>query len=134
MKGPAVRLRDLPPELRERAKAQKRKATEAEQTAVCDYFERAGVGAPVPEFRFHETRGWRFDYAWPDSRVALEVEGGVWTGGRHVRGAGYLEDMEKYSEAAALGWLVLRCTPEALYEPTTLHLVRRTIATARKDS
>ena len=69
---------------------------------------------PVAEYRFHDLRRWRFDYAWPDWKIALEVEGGVWTGGRHTRGAGYLGDCEKYNEAQLLGWIVLRCTPSQL--------------------
>lgn len=89
----------------------------------------AGLPAPVQEYRFHPSRRWRFDYAWvgrwecsPD--VALEVEGGTWVAGRHVRGMGYLNDMEKYNEAVALGWRVLRCTPDTLNDPRTVGLVR----------
>ena len=48
-----------------------------------------GLAAPIREHRFAPPRRWRFDYAWPDRRLALEVEGGTWTGGRHVRGRGY---------------------------------------------
>ena len=69
----------------------------------------------VAEYRFHETRKWRFDYAVPSMRIALEVEGGVWTGGRHTSSAGFLRDMEKYNEAALNGWVVLRCTPKTLW-------------------
>jgi hypothetical protein len=71
-----------------------------------------GLPEPVPEWRFDEVRRWRFDWAWPDHKVALEVEGGVFTRGRHTRGAGFLGDMEKYNRAAVLGWRVLRTTPE----------------------
>lgn len=75
----------------------------------------AGLPRPVTEYRFHPERRWRFDYALPGRlMIALEVEGGVWTGGRHTRGAGYLGDVDKYNEAALLGWLVLRCTPSKL--------------------
>lgn len=62
----------------------------------------------VTEHRFHPTRRWRFDLAIPEHRIAIEVEGGVWTRGRHTRGSGYLADLEKYNAAAALGWTVLR--------------------------
>lgn len=64
----------------------------------------------VREYRFHPTRKWRFDLAWPDSMVALEIEGAVWVQGRHTRGSGFAKDMEKYNAAALLGWRVLRTT------------------------
>ena len=64
----------------------------------------------VKEYRFHPTRKWRFDYAIPSHLIALEVEGGVWTGGRHIRASGFLGDMEKYNNAALLGWRVFRTT------------------------
>ncbi len=67
--------------------------------------------APTAEHRFHAQRKWRFDYAFVAERVALEVEGGVYSGGRHTRPAGFLGDMAKHNEAAVDGWLVLRCTP-----------------------
>ena len=70
----------------------------------------AGMPRPVSEFQFHPTRRWRFDRAWPDRMLAVEVEGGTWSGGRHVRGSGFRSDCEKYNEAAMLGWTVLRFT------------------------
>lgn len=87
----------------------------------------SGLPEPDAEFRFAPPRRWRFDYAWPDHRVALEVEGGVWTGGRHTRGKGFVRDMEKYNAATAAGWRVLRCTPDTLCGATTLDLVRRAL-------
>jgi hypothetical protein len=74
-----------------------------------------GIPEPTPEYRFHPTRKWRFDYAWLSHKVAVEVEGGVWIRGRHSRGAGMLKDMEKYNRAAAMGWRVFRCTPDTLH-------------------
>ena len=58
----------------------------------------------VPELAFHPTRKWRFDYAWPAKMVALEVEGGTYTGGRHTRGAGYANDIAKYNIATINCW------------------------------
>ena len=57
------------------------------------------------------TRKWKFDFACESIMVAIEIEGGAWTGGRHTRGKGYTGDMEKYNEATVLGWRVLRYTP-----------------------
>ena len=72
----------------------------------------AGFPEPVKEFKFHPKRRWRFDLAWPELKLAIEIEGGVWIRGRHVRGRGFKEDCEKYNAAVLLGWKVLRYTPD----------------------
>lgn len=71
----------------------------------------AGLPRPEPEYRFHPTRRWRFDFCWPAQKVALEIEGGVWKQGRHNRPKGFLKDIIKYNAAAILGWRILRVTP-----------------------
>jgi hypothetical protein len=71
-----------------------------------------GLPTPVPEHRFCE-RKWRLDWAWLAPHcVALEVEGGAWTGGRHTRGKGFMGDIEKYNAATVMGWRVFRATPQ----------------------
>ena len=62
------------------------------------------------EHRFHDTRKWRFDFALPEWLIAIEVEGGVFTQGRHTRGTGFTNDLLKYNAAVTLGWVVLRYT------------------------
>ena len=65
----------------------------------------------VREYQFAwPARLWAFDYAWPDFKIALEVEGGTWSGGRHVQGQGYENDCRKYNAAAIDGWLLIRVT------------------------
>ena len=72
---------------------------------------------PVREYRFHPTRKWRFDFAWVRERVAVEIEGGAWSQGRHTRGAGFSEDCAKYNAATCAGWSVLRFTGDMLRDP-----------------
>lgn len=81
-----------------------------------------GLPDPVEEFPFDPVRKWRFDFAWPELKIALEVEGGTeryatdslgqrhLVGGRHNRPRGYEADLEKYNAATLAGWRVLRAT------------------------
>ena len=72
--------------------------------------------SPVAElpFALEVGRHWRFDFAWPDHRIAVEVDGGAWSQGRHTRGSGFEEDCRKLNASAALGWRVLRFTSDML--------------------
>ena len=76
--------------------------------------EQSGIPAPVREYRFHPTRKWRADYAWPKYMLILEVEGGIWKRGRHNRAVGFKKDMEKYNAASRMGYTLLRYTPDEL--------------------
>ncbi|WP_421238378.1 hypothetical protein [Aeromonas enteropelogenes] len=73
-----------------------------------------GLPECVTEVKFHPRRKWRLDYAWPAQKVALEVHGGIRSGGRHTRGDGFTNDREKMNEAALLGWLVIEATTEQI--------------------
>ncbi|HTJ77686.1 MAG TPA: hypothetical protein VL357_01700 [Rariglobus sp.] len=83
-----------------------------------------GLPAPVAEHQFEPARRWRFDWAWLDSKIALEIEGGVWTGGRHTSSAGFAKDMSKYNRASVLGWRVLRVQPKELLTLATVQMVK----------
>ena len=67
-----------------------------------------GLPVGVAELMFHDERDWRFDRAWPDLGLAVEIEGGIYSGGRHTRGYGYEQDLVKYAEATVMGWRILR--------------------------
>jgi very-short-patch-repair endonuclease len=63
------------------------------------------------EYRFHPTRRWAFDYAWPEKKVALEMHGGIYAGlPSHTMATQRERDYEKGNEAASLGWRVLQMT------------------------
>ena len=79
------------------------------------------------EHRFHPTRRWRFDFAWPSRMIAAEIEGGTWAGGRHTRGSGYEKDCEKYNEAVRLGWSVLRFTGKMVKDGSGILLIKEMI-------
>ena len=82
---------------------------------------------PEREFRFDPVRKWRFDFAWPDKMIAVEVEGGIWTGGRHTRGVGFLSDCEKYNCAALLGWMILRFPVEVITSGEALKVIEKAL-------
>lgn len=120
----------LPKPKKKTALAQKqRKITQPEPTTdIFTLLCRQQLGAEcVKEYQFHKNRKWRFDYALPAYKIALEVEGGVWTQGRHVRPQGFLGDIEKYNTATLMGWRVFRCTPSNLVSDRTLLLIKNAI-------
>lgn len=105
------------------------------QMAACDALRQKLLDAGFPEpassytsgeVHFAEALGrdWAFDFAYPACGLAIEVEGGVWSGGRHVRGKGYEGDCEKYSVASLLGWVLVRVTPGMINDGTALHLIK----------
>jgi len=80
----------------------------------------------LTEHKFHPVRKWAFDYAHPATKVAIELEGGIWTGGRHTNGAGFTGDCAKYNEAALLGWTVFRI-PTGGVDPALLERIGKLI-------
>jgi hypothetical protein len=111
-----------------------------------------GIPAPLIEHKFAEhikykdkaganrTRGWRFDYAWPLCswtggnpsciKLALEVQGGCFAGGRHSRGGALRQEHHKLNTAAELGWRVIYCFPETLLTTATANLIKRCLGIA----
>ena len=90
-----------------------------------------GLPEPESEVRFAPPRRWRFDFAWPEQKVAVECEGGTWIGGRHQTGTGFAKDAEKYNEAALLGWIVLRFTSDQIENGAAMDAVRRALDSRR---
>ena len=92
-------------------------------------------GFPLPETeqRFHPSRRWRADYLWRDARVILEVDGGIYRGGKgggmaiggHSSIAGILRDMEKGNQAQLCGYVYLRATPAQVARGDVANLLRQ---------
>ena len=89
----------------------------------------SGLGRPEGEYRFHPTRRWKIDWAWPQEKIALEVEGAAWTQGRHTRGSGFIKDMEKYNELAIMGWRLIRVTPKEIEDLSAIATIERILKT-----
>ena len=103
------------------AKATKKPTHEAVMKAMCIAHD---ISIPESEHKFLSTRKFRFDFCWPDNMLAVEIEGGVWTGGRHTRGSGFVKDMEKYNLATCAGWRILRYTPQELRQSATYVMIK----------
>jgi hypothetical protein len=113
---------------------------DAQRTALEDNLLRqmraAGLPEPMREFRFNDVRRWRFDFAWPNTvlprypggwRLAVEVEGGRYARGRHVRPEGFHNDCEKYAEAMLQKFLVLRFTDNHVLSGRAARLIEETL-------
>lgn len=84
--------------------------TLAWQIRVC------GLPDPKRQYRFGD-RKWAIDFAWPDHKLAVELEGGIFRslgrkanprGGWHQSIQRYLSDMEKHNALNIAGWTLLR--------------------------
>lgn len=82
---------------------------------------------PVREYRFHPVRRFRFDFAYPDRLLAIEVEGGTWGKSRHTTGSGFAEDCVKYNLAALDGWRVLRVTGTHIKSGQAIQWIERAL-------
>ena len=88
----------------------------------------AGLPKPETEYMFaRPERRWRFDYAWPSLLISAEVDGAVYTQGRHVRGKGFENDMEKLNEALIRGWRVLRFSTGMVNDGRALTVLERAL-------
>ena len=92
-----------------------------------------GGPKPVREYQFAAPRKWKFDFCWPEVRIAVEIEGGAYEGehrGRHLRQLGFTDDCVKYAEGALLGYRILRLTPPMI-QPALLERIALEIRRCR---
>lgn len=99
-------------------------ACECLELRLLQHIRAVGLPEPVREFRFHKTRRWRADFAYPDRKLLIECEGGIFHG-RHTSPAGYSRDVEKYSEASLAGFTVLRFTSSQIRGGQAIAMIER---------
>lgn len=83
-----------------------------------------GLPPAVREFPFALPRKFRFDFAWIEERIAVEIEGGTRRNGRHNRHDGFQKDCTKYNIAARDGWKVFRFTGEMVRNGEAVNFVK----------
>lgn len=113
--------------IRALANAEPQKAGSELEAILLNRLERAGLPAPVLQYRIVPGRQFRWDAAYVDAKVAIEVQGGVWSNGSHVRGSGVQRDCLKASMAAALGWRCLPVTREMIEDGTAVALIAQAL-------
>lgn len=87
------------------------------------------IPTPVREFKFHPTRKFKIDFAFIRERLAVEIDGGTYSRGRHVRPEGYRRDCEKGNLLTLNGWRTLRFTSDMLDDPqAVIETVRKALA------
>ena len=81
-----------------------------EKSPLAEKFEQlwAVIDGPayVTELQVVEDRKFRFDYAWPEEWVALELQGGIYLAGKggHVAPKRFQNDCDKFNRAVCAGW------------------------------
>ena len=90
-----------------------------------------GLSSPAEEYMFHPSRKWRFDFAWVDEMIAVEIEGGTWVNGRHTSGSGFEKDCEKYNAAVLLGLKILRFTGKMIESGEAISTIKLLLETAK---
>ncbi|WP_180072599.1 DUF559 domain-containing protein [Acinetobacter sp. YH12200] len=79
------------------------------------------------EFKFHPERKWKADFHLVGKKILVEVEGGIWSGGRHTRGKGYIGDMEKYNAATMMGFQVIRFSTDQVKSGLAIQQIEKMV-------
>lgn len=98
---------------------------------LANRIERAGLPPGLPQYRFVPGRQYRFDRAWPEQMVAVEVQGGIWSDNGHGRKSMAVKDCAKLSLAAALGWRVLPLTTDMIEDGQAVALIAQALGVSR---
>jgi very-short-patch-repair endonuclease len=67
------------------------------------------------------SKRYRADFAHPDARVTIEIQGGTWNRGRHVQATGYARDARKFNLVQLSGWQVFLLVTETATDHEVLY-------------
>ena len=86
-----------------------------------------GLPEPIREYQAIKGRKFRFDFAWLEQRLLVEVNGGTYTQGAHSTGLGIARDYEKANLAVLQGWRVLTFDGKAVKDGTAVEVIRKAL-------
>lgn len=89
--------------------------------------ERSGLPLGEPQVRGIPGRQFAFDRAWPDQRVAVDVQGAIYVKGGHSTGVGIERDTEKACLAALAGWRYLPVTEKQIKSGQAVDWIARAL-------
>lgn len=139
---------------------QKRKPANDWAGQLFNQFQLLGIPEPIKEYRFHPERKWRFDGAWVEQKLAVEIDGGVYgrevycnhcggkvtrtlkdgrtisirEGGRHNTGQGFEEDRRKWAAAVALGWRIIGITSGMIEDGSGAGYIMQALGLTQEDT
>lgn len=118
-----------------KAKAKKKAADKSEGFFIQLVFSACGIRLVTEHMPFSD-RKHRIDFAYPDLKIAIEKEGGLWMagGGAHSRPQNIERDIYKYTRLAVEGWIVIRRQPKQMNTVETLDLIKSAIALRNKSN
>jgi very-short-patch-repair endonuclease len=86
-----------------------------------------GLTGYVREYQAIKGRKFRFDFAWLEHRLLVEVNGGTYTKGAHSTGQGIARDYEKANLATLDGWRVLMFDGKAVESGEAVEVIRQAL-------
>jgi very-short-patch-repair endonuclease len=96
------------------------------ETLLAAQIASAGLPNPLREYRWHPSRKWRLDFAWPwlqQKYAGVEVQGMV----HRIKGR-FKRDIEKRAELLLAGWRVLEVDGDSIRDGRAIEWIRKLLA------
>ena len=100
--------------------------SELEETLA---FQIQAMGLPEPEREYQAVpkRKFRYDFAFVQEKLLIEVQGGIWIRGSHARPKGITRDMTKLNLAQLAGWRVLQFSPAMVRSGEAVEMIAKAL-------